>query len=319
MDGLGYTLRVPAAVLLAAVAAVLAPEKVVFVSTADGAVVQTVRLPGRGIAIFAAPDQRVVVPLRDEDATAVVAPTGSVERWPGRVFPLFSSEYDRMGVVLPGMLVTLSYPERLPLFRVPLEGVPGAVRAACSEDGRVVALIPSGAGGRTLVVVAAMEGGTAQTVALAGDATSVVMADESGMAVTANGETLEAAALGEMRARPALGVGGEVRSLCRVPPGGVILAGVEMGGAGGVVGLRVDPKARQPLRELFRTPLPAPVVALAAAEEDLVAVSGDEIVVLARKGRRVARTVTVPGAYDVALLPSTAKSTVPQWGDAARP
>jgi hypothetical protein len=306
-------------VLLAAVAAVLAPEKVVFVNTADGAVVQTAALPGRGIAIFAAPDRRVVVPLRDEDATAVVSPSGSVERWAGRVFPLFSSEYDRMDVILPGVLVTLSYPERLPLIRVPLEGVPGAVRAACSEDGRVVALIPSDSGGRTLVVVAAMEGGTAETVRLARQATTVVMADDSGVAVTASGDALEAAALGEMQARPALRVGGDVRSLCRLPPGGVVLAGLELGRTGAVVGIRVDPKARQPLRELFRTPLPAPVVALAALDEDIVAVSGDEVAVLARKGRRVARTCAVPGAYDVTLLPRTAQSTVPRWGDAALP
>jgi hypothetical protein len=310
-----YTRGVLAAVVLASVAAVLTPQKVVFVDTIHGSVVQTVRLTGRGIAIFAAPDARVVVPLEDGNATDVVSPTGKIERWPGRVFPVFSRDYDRMQVVLPGMFATLSYPERLPLLRIPLPDVTGAIRAASSEDGRLVAVIPSGAGGRTLLIVAATEGGTAGAVELGGAATAVVMADEGRVAVTANGTTV----LGDVRARPGLGVGGEVRSLCRLATGRDILAGLASGDAGAVVGLRVNPKASQPLRERFRTPLPAPVVALAAAGEDIVAISGAELVVLARKGRRVALTLAVPGARDVAVLPRLAKSTVPNWGDLRGP
>jgi hypothetical protein len=310
-----YTHGVLAAVVLASVAAVLAPQKVVFVDTTHGTVVQTVRLSGQGIAIFAAPDARVVVPLEDQDATEVVSPAGKIERWPGRVFPVFSRDYDRMQVVLPGMFATLSYPERLPLIRIPLLGVTGAIRAASSEDGRLVAVIPSGVGGRTLLIVAATEGGTARAVELGGEATAVVMADEGRVAVTANGTTLEAAVLGEVRARQGLSVGGEVRSLCRLATGRDILAGLASGGAGAVVGLRVNPKASEPLRERFRTPLPAPVVALAAAGEDIVAISGADVVVLTHKGRRVARTLPVPDARDIAVLPRLAKSAVPNWGD----
>ena len=314
-----YTRRVPAPLVLAAVAAVLAPEKVVFVDTAKGAIVETARITANGLAIFAAPDARAIVPLAEEDATEVVSPVGKSERWPGRVFPLFSREYDRMQVILPGALVTLSYPERLPLLRIPLAEVPGAIRAASSEDGRLVAVIPEGAGGRTLLIVAAMEEGSQRVVALGRPATSVVMTEEGRAAVTGNGTALEAEVLGEGRARPDLDVGGEVRSLCALATGRDVLAGLGMDQGGAVVGIRVDPKAKQPLKERFRTPMPAPVVALAAAGDDIVAVSGDDVVVLSHKGKRVARSLNVPGARDVALLPLLAKSTVPDWSDARTP
>ncbi len=309
----------PAAVLVAAVAVVLAPDRVVFVDTARGTVVQTVALSGQGVAIFAAPDGRVLIPLQGEDATAVVAPSGTVERWRGRLFPLFSLEYDRMDVVLPGMLVTLSYPERVPLDRVPLAGVPGARRAACSRDGRLVVLIPSESGARALVEVAATEGGTTRTVELAGEASSVVMTGDGGVAIAASGNALAAAVLGETRARPEVDMGGEVRSLCLLPPGRDVLAGLAVGPTGEVVGIRVDPKARQPLSERFRTALPAPVAALAATAEDVAAVSGEALVLMARRGRIIARSIAIPGARDVTFLPQIAKSTVPRWGDAVRP
>ncbi len=305
----------PAAVLVAAVAAVLASDRVVFVDTARGTVLQSVGLHGEGIGVFAAPDARVVVPLAGEDATAVVAPSGAVERWPGTVFPVFSSDYDRMVVVLPGMLVTLSYPERIPLLRVPLTGVPGARRAAGSPDGRLVAVIPSEPGAAVLVVVAATEGGTARTIELAAEATSVVLSGSGRVAVTGGGTALAAAVLGEARSRPAVDVGGEVRSLCVLPSGRDVLAGLAVGASGEVVGVRVDADANQPLSVRFRTRMPAPVTAVAAAGDDVAAISGESLILLARRGRRIARTVAIPGARDVAFLPQLARSTVPRWSD----
>lgn len=307
------------AVLVAAVAAVLAPQRVLFVDTARGVVLRSVELPGVGLAIFAAPDGRAMVPLQGEDVTAVVAPTGNVERWPGRLFPLFFADYDRMHVVLPGMLATLSYPERLMLEQVPIEGLPGARRAACSDDGRLVAVIPAVPGARALLLVAALEGGTVRQLELAGDATHVVVAPSGAFAVVASGNTLAAAVLGEPRTRAGLSVGGEVRSLCLLPNGRDVIAGLSKGAAGEVVGVRVDPRAQQPLKERFRTPLSAPAVAVATADEDAAAISGDVLVVLIRGGRRIGRQVVVPGARDLAVLPARARSTVPAWSDAQKP
>lgn len=307
------------AVLVAAVAAVLAPERVLFVETTRGVVLRSVELPGVGLAIFAAPDGRVMVPLQGEDGTAVVAPAGNVERWPGRVFPLFFADYDRMHVVLPGVLATLSYPERLMLERVPIEGLPGARRAACSNDGALVAVIPAVSGARALLLVAALEGGTVRQVELAGDATHVIVAPSGAFVVVASGDTLAAAVLGEARTRASLRVGGEVRSLCLLPNGRDVIAGLATGAAGELVAMRVDPRAQQPLKERFRTPLGAPAVAVATADEDVAAISGDALVVLIRGGRRIGRQVVVPGARDVAVLPARARSTVPAWTDAQKP
>ncbi len=307
-----------AAVLVAAVAVVLAPQRVVFVDTTQGVVLRSVGLPGTGFAIFAAPDGRVIVPLQGEDATAVVAPTGRVEHWPGRVFPLFFADYDRMHVVLPGLLATLSYPERLPLERVPIEGLAGVRRAACSLDGRLAAVIPAVAGARALLLVAAQEGGTVHQVDLAGDATHVVVAPTGDFAVVASGDTLAAAILGEPRTRAVLNVGGEVRSLCLLPNGREVIAGLATGATGEVVGVYVNPKAKQPLQEHFRTALGAPTIAVATSDEDVAAISGDALVVLIRGGRRIGKQVAVPGAQDLAVLPEKARSTVPTWSDAPK-
>lgn len=297
----------------------LAPERVLFVETTRGVVLRSVELPGAGLAIFAAPDGRVMVPLQGQDVTAVVTPAGNVERWPGRVFPLFFADYDRMHVVLPGVLATLSYPERLMLEQVPIEGLSGARRAACSNDGALVAVIPAVLGARALLLVAALEGGTVRQVELAGDATHVIVAPSGTFVVVASGDTLAAAVLGEPRTRAGLRVGGEIRSLCLLPNGRDVIAGLATGAAGELVAVRVDPRAQQPLKERFRTPLGAPAVAVATADEDVAAISGDALVVLVRGGRRIGRQVVVPGARDVAVLPARARSTVPAWSDAQRP
>jgi hypothetical protein len=310
---------VPAAVFVAAVAAVLAPRSVVFVDTARGAVLRSVELPGEGLAIFAAPDGRVVVPLEGEDATAVVSTAGKVEPWRGRVFPLFCVDDDRMFVVFPNMLATLSYPERLPLMRVPLEGVPAIRRAACSQDGRLVAVIPALPGARVLLIAATIEGGTVRSVQLAGEATHVVLAEDGVVAVAAGGTAVEAVVLGDAQARPALTTGGEVRSLCLGANGRDVLVGLARGDAGEVVGFRVKAKSGQPLKERFRTPLPAPVVAIAATDEEVAAISGEVLVLLAKGGRRIVRRLGLRGARDVTVLPARPSSPLPAWSDATKP
>jgi len=310
---------VTAAVLIAAVAAVLTPHRVVFVDTVQGAVLRVAELPGEGLAIFAAPDGRAVVPLQEEDATAIVGPTGRVETWPGRVFPLFSVDWDRMYVVLPGMLATLSYPDRLLLERVPLEGVSGARRAACSRDGQLVAIIPSTPGARVLVLVVGLGATVVQPVSLAGEAAHVVVAATGAFAVVASGSTLETAVLGEPAARAGVDVGGEVLSLCLSPNGRDVIAGLVTGNAGELVGVRVDPKAHHPLKERYRNRVPGPVVAVSVAGDVVVALSGDSLVVLTGGGRRIGKQVPLPGGRDLAVLPENAKSAVPAWSDAVKP
>jgi hypothetical protein len=311
---------VTAAVLVAAVAAVLAPDRVVFVDTVKGAVVRSVELPGEGLAIFAAPDGRVLVPLQAEDATAVVTPAGSVERWPGRLFPLFFSQDDRMYVVLQGALATLSYPERLPLERFRLDGVPGARRAACSWDGEMVAIIPAVPGGRVLLLAEVLGVERVLQVGLAGEATHVVLAPNGAFAVTAAGESLEVVVVGEPIARPALATGGLVRALCLLPNEWDVAVGLERGGAGEILVVRADPGSKKtPLRERSRVSLPAPVTAVAVAGEEVAAISGDVLVVLSHGGRKLARQVAVPEGRDLAVLPEKARTSVPTWGDALKP
>jgi len=306
--------------MLAAVAAVLAGDRVVFVDTARGAVLRSAELPGEGSAIFAAPDGRVLVPLRADDATAVVSPAGTVVRWPGRLFPAFFVQDDRMYVVLPGALVTLSYPERLPLERVRLEGLPGARRAACSRDGATVAIIPEVAGARILLLVEAFGVEGVLQVGLAGEANHVVLAPDGAFAVTAAGESLEIAVAGEPIARPALATGGVVRALCLFPNAWDVTVGLERNGTGEVLVVRADPGSKKtPLKERSRVSLPAPVTAVAVAGEEVAALSGDVLVVLSHGGRKVARRVAVPGARDLAVLPEKASTSVPTWSDALKP
>jgi len=307
----------PAAALLAAtVAAVLCPHEVVFVDIAGPTVIKTVPLPSEGLAEFAAPDGRLVVPLGGEDATAVIAVSGRTERWAGRVFPLFFDEYDRMHVVMPGLLATLSYPERVPLRRHPLPGLTGARRAASSLDGRIVAVIPAGAGAHALVLVAAEEFGTPHVVALPDDASHVVVANDGGFAVVATGgPTPVVVVVGQGQVRGAFPVSGAVRCLCLAPNGKDVLVGLGTGATGEVLALKVDPPAKVPLKEHFRTPLPVPVAALAPAGEEVVAVGGEALLVLAKGGRHVRGKVGVVGARDVAVLPSESKTAVPAWSD----
>ncbi len=310
----------PAAVVFAAVAAVLCPRAVTFVDTATGAVAATVTLPGDGLGVFAAPDARVVVPLASEEATVVVDPSGKVERWRGRVFPLFFADFDRMHVVLPGALATLSYPERVPLARVPLPAVAGARRAACSADGRLVVVVPPGPAGSSVTLVAALEGGTATSVRLGGEATAIALAPGGEYTVAADGRgVIEVAVSGRDRPVGALDVGGEVRALALSADGRTVLVGTAGARGGEIVGVRIDVSAKRPLKERFRTPLAGGVTALAAGPEDLVAVAGGAVVVLSRDGRTVRRRVAVEGAADVAVLPTRARSAVPPWSDGRTP
>ena len=304
-------------VLLAAMVGVLCPDRIVLVDTASAKVLREVALPGEGAAIFATPDGRFLVPMRGDDSTTLAAPAGPVERWRGRLFPLFFDEPDRLHTVLPGVLMTLSYPERLPLARTPLDGVAGAERAATSRDGRIVALVPTPPESAMLVIVAAREGGGARRLALGGNAVRLALAADGSFAVIATSAgTLEVAAAGEARSRTSAARLGDVRALALAGAGRDLWVGVATGAAGELVVLKVNPASPEPLKERFRTPLSVAPAALAVIGDEVDAVGRGRLIVLAKHGRVVRREVPIAGARDLAALPDKPATTVPGWSDA---
>ncbi len=303
---------------LAATAAVLCGPDVVLVRTDGPAVVRRAALPGEGVAVFAAPDRRVFVPLAATDQTAVVAADGTVSTVEGRFFPLFFDEPDRMLAVLPGSLLLASYPERLPLERMPLAGVTGAWRAACSRDGRMAAVITAGEGRRVLVLAGTRPGTPVARVGLPAPATALAVAPDGGwVAVGLEGGRVCLASLGRPGAVSApVAVGGEVGAVAVSADGRVVVAGARTSGGGGsIVGLAVRTDAEDPLKVRFSTPLPAGVRDVAVTADGVVAVAGEGLAVLDKGGRRLKGMVPLSGPSMVVVLPERATSTVPAWSD----
>ena len=303
-------------VLIGVIAAVLCPDRVVLVDVATARPTGTVALPGVGAAVFAAPDGRLLVPLVGADATLVLDGAAVVARWRGRLFPLFYDEPDHMHVVLPEVLLTLTYPERLPVTRVPIPGLTGARRAAVNRDGRLVAIAPAAAGSATLLIAAAVEGGSARRIALGGDARLLALAGDGAFAVVATGQNgLELALPGTDHSLVAQPLDGTVTAVA-VTDRREVIVGVAAPGGAALVGMKVDPSGKPSLKPKFRTPLPAAATALAVAHDDVVAIAGDQIVVLSKHGRRVRQIVPLVGGLDVTLLPERPTSAVPAWSDA---
>jgi hypothetical protein len=308
------------ALLVAAVAAVLCPHEVVFVDAEKGAIVRAVELPGEGLAVFAAPDARAVVPLAEEDSTVVVALSGKIEHWRGRVFPMFFADYDRMYAVLPDALATLSYPERILLTRTPLPGLGVVLRAACSADGRLVAIVPAGSSGHTLMIVAGLEGGAMNRIQLAGEARTLAVAPAGTFAVVASRSgDVEVATGNRPHSLGPLHLGGEATSVVATPDGKGVLVGLGREKGGEIVGVRVDLSAKPVLKERFRTFLPSPVVALAINEDEVIAATRDGLVVLSSGGKKARREIALAGAVDVAVLSSRPRTAVPPWSDNSTP
>ncbi|MFI5164993.1 MAG: hypothetical protein ACHQQS_00065 [Thermoanaerobaculales bacterium] len=302
--------------LLAAVAAVLCPGQVVLVDVPTARVIGRIALPGKGVALFAAPDGRLLVPLEDADATLVLQRTGVVERWRGRLFPLFFDQPDHMHVLLPDLLLTLSYPERLPLTRIPIAGLGAAQRAAVTRDGRVVAIVPAASGAASLVIAVATEGGSAARVALGGDARLLALAEDGALAVVVTGQgQLEIAVAGENRSLGKRSLAGTVTALAMTGRRELVV-GVAGGGGDALVGMKVDPRARLPLKPRFRTPLPAAPTAFAVTQDEVLAIAADQLIILVKRGRRVRQALPASGAFDVVLLPERPASSVPAWSDA---
>lgn len=311
-----YPDRVNAIAVLAVVAAVLGSGELVLVETTGAHPPRSVPLPARGVAVFAAPDGRWLVPLESSDETVVVAPGGGVERWKGRLFPLFFDEPDRLHTVVPGLIATLSYPERLLLGRTPVSALVGARRAACSRDGRVVAaIVPEPAPGS---LVLAMTGGlrSVSVLPLQGEATSVAVAPAgqwAAVGLAAGG--VGVVAFGAEAFGGAVTLAGPVRAVAAADDGGLLLAGIETGATGALVGLRVDPAKKQPVVERFSTATEHPVRAVATTGEEVVVLAGDEVLVFGRSGRQARSRLEVAGARGVVFGYEKVRSIMPQWSE----
>ena len=311
-----YPDGVSAIAVLAVVAAVLGNAELVLVETTGANPARSVPLPARGVAVFAGPDGRWLVPLEASDETVVIAPGGAVERWKGRLFPLFFDEPDRLHAVVPGLIATLSYPERLLLGRTPVPALVGARRSACSRDGRVVAaIVPEPAPGS---LVLAMTGGlrTVSVLPLQGEATSVAVAPAgqwAAVGLAAGG--VGVVSFGANAFGGAITLPGPVRAVAAADDGALLIAGVETGATGALVGLRVDPGKKQPVVVKFSSATEHPVRTVATAGEEVVVLAGEEVLVFGRNGRQLRGRLVVAGARSLVLGYEKVRSIMPQWSE----
>jgi len=302
--------------VVAAIAAVLAGSEVVFVDTATGHVVSRVALGAEGVAVFAAPDARAIVPLAGDDATAVVAMRGEPSRWPGRLFPLFFDEVDRMHVVFPGSVATLTYPERLPLSRVDVSGLSGARRAAVSTNGRLTVVIPDDPDSPALfAVITGLSGGVGRVELPAPAQALTVSPDGDWFAAGLVDGRVALVAPGLSRPVATLRLGQAVTEMCPTSDGRGFLAAVSQAGGAELVAVKVDPRAKAVLKERQRSTLGAEPLALAMSGRDALVLTRTSLLGLDRIGPKRRFEVEIPGAVGVALLPTRPRSTVPAWSE----
>ncbi len=306
---------------LALVAAVLCPTEVVLVNVERAEVVRRTSLPAEGARVFAAPDARVLVPLRAEDATFAVTESGRSERWRGRLFPLFSTEVDRLYAVLSDSVVALSYPERVLFARVLVPGlVGGPLCAACSHDGRIVAVIPRPPGNRELILVEALTGAAVSRVDVGRAISVVAVAPDGGFSLVGGDDgELTIVTLADARRPAPLACPGAIQALALDAEGRDAIVALAHGAAGAALVVKVDPKRKKPLAERRRIPTPWPVRAVAWAGDYLLVAGGDALLVVAKRGKGQPRELPLPGAADVAVLPERPVSIAPAWSDQPKP
>jgi len=306
--------------VLAAVAAVLGSREVVMVQVAPLAVVSRAALPAEGIAIFAAPDGRLVVPLAGLDATAIVQPDGTLRQWPGRLFPLFFDEVDRMYALVPGLITTLAYPERVEIERAPVDGLGGVWRAACSRDGRLVAIIPAAGERRELIFAEPRPGGAVVRAGLTGTGEFVVVAPDAAWAIVATAEGgLELVAPTGPAWHGRVAAAGELSALSLSEGGDDLLVGMKHADGGLLVGFRVEPGKPEPLRRKFSTPIDQPPVGVATAGADVLVTTSSGVVWLVRGGRKLGGSLALAGARGLAIVPDVPRSVAPAWSDTKAP
>ncbi len=108
---------------------------------------------------------------------------------------------------------------------------------------------------------------------------------------------------------------GPVHAVAAADDGKLVLAGVEVGTGGALVGLRVDPAKKQPVVEKFTAPTERPIRAVATAGEEVVALAGDLVLFFGRYGRQPRGRLEVVGARSVAIGFEKVRSVIPQWSE----
>lgn len=304
----------------AAVAAVLGSSEVVFVEVEQRAVVARAALPEPGAAIFAAPNGAAIVPLAQRDATAVVRLDGRTRVEPGRFFPLFFDEFDRMFVVLPEQLALLAYPQRVEISQLPLPGIEEVRHASVTANGLAVALVGVTAEGSGVWVVTTSGEARSVPIATACVAQRVVLAPNGewlGVACAA-GRLVVAGIAGQ--AAQMLSLGGDITGLAVDDSGRELLVAVASGtGQGWLVALRVRPGATPSVKERFRTPLARPPQALATSGATVLVVDEQALAVWQRGGRRLAGEIRVAGGRAVVVLRDAAGGLPESWGEPQPP
>lgn len=301
--------------MLAATVVILGPSDLSFVDTTSGAT-RTTPLPGPAAGVFVAPDGRVVVPAAEEEATWVVAEGRALERWPGRLMPLFFDEPDRLWALLPGELALLSYPERLPLRRQRVEGLTAVRLAASSRDGRLVAAMGVEEGEATLWLLVPEDTQPVRRVPLPGPAAALAVAAEAELVAVgfeAGGVMLVAPGLPNLPVR--VDTPGGVAALAFDSAGKALLVGCRTAAGGVVVGVRAVLRPDKPAKELFRLGMRCPPSELLVAGRQVLARCGDRVLVLGKGGRVLERELEAPGAVRMALVPAETKSILPAWSD----
>ncbi len=305
-----------AAIAMAAVAAVLGSSEVVLVRVEQRVVIARVALPEPGAAIFAAPDGAAIVPLAHRDATAVVRVDGRARVEPGRIFPLFFDEFDRMFVVMPEQLALLAYPQRVAISQVPLPGIEGVHHASVTSNGLAVALVGMRPEGTGVWVVAT--GGEARLVPIA---TSCVA---HRVALAPNGEWLAVAcAKGRLvvagiggQGALTLSLGGDIAAVAADEGGRDLLVAVASAGEQGfLIRFRVRPGALPAVKERSRTPLSRSPRALATSRGTVLVLDEQALAIWERGGRRRAGEIPAAGGSALVVLREAAGLMPGAWGE----
>lgn len=296
---------------LAVVVAVVCGREVVTVELPVGQELGRWEVPGEPAGIFVAPDGALWLPLRALDETVVIPLGSQARRVPGRLAPLFFREPDRIYAVFPGELAALSYPERVRLASWPLPAELELRFAACSEDGRVVALLDASPPAKVLLLFP-FDSGQSAAVPLAGFPEARKLAVGSRFLAVGGGSRVEFWPIG---AAEGIGVRlpGEVVDIAWAPDGRQLFV------------LLATPRS-----ELWRVPVPKKLSQLpkpkalwwgpgaprdlAASEAGLVVLAGDGLFLVSFRGHGLAQ-FPCPDGRALGLVPSRpATSSVP-WSD----
>lgn len=296
---------------LLVVVAVVQTGGVVTVELPAGRELGRFPLTSQAMGVFVAPDGALWLPSAEREETAVVRLGGAGETIGGRLVPLFFREPDRLYAVFPGELVALAYPERVRIASWPLPRELAPTFAACSHDGRVVAVLTTAPPAQVVLVFPFDQGQTA-TVPLSGFPSPRLLALSDGF----------------------LAVGGEGR-VGLWPLG--FSEGVQVEVSGKVVGMAWSPDGRElflllaaPGSEVWRVPVPKRASrvpkpkrvwqgsgeprALGLSEEGLLVLEDQAVRLLSPKGRELGQGA-VAGGYALGVIPLRPVSGAVPWSD----